>query len=180
MPKFKLITDKRYHANLQNLTITYAKFQKVPATTVGVAFTRFGTLCDGQSDGRTHARGNNMSPDPDGGDIITQTYEANCSESTLSRFIHMMIDWISEMHIVVCVCVCVWVGGWVRACVRACVCVCVCVRARVCVSIRLDTVVLLCLQFTHESTHISCCDRTFQYIDSSFETDMLCYIEHFY
>ena len=63
-----------------------------------------------------------------------------------------------------------------------CVCVSVCARAYVCacVLIRLDTVVQFCLQFTHDSTHILCCDRTFQYIDLSFETDMLCYIEHFY
>ena len=68
MPKIKLrkkgtklnlkITAKRHHANLPTLTKIYAKFQKDPAKTVGgVAFTRFDTLCDGQSDRRTDARG---------------------------------------------------------------------------------------------------------------------------
>ena len=69
-----------------------------------------------------------------------------------------------------------YMGLFIRARARARVCVYVCL----CVFIRLDTVVQFCLQFTHGSTHISCCDRTFQYIDLSFETDMLCYIEHFY
>ena len=68
------ITAKRL-AHLQTMMKTYANFQKDTALTVGrVAFTRF---CDGQSDGqtvrRTHGE-NNMSPDPDGGDILTHSY----------------------------------------------------------------------------------------------------------
>ena len=63
------ITAKR-HAHLQTLTETPTKFQNNSAKTVGgVAFTRF---CDRQSDGgQTSAQGkDNMSSDPDVGDII--------------------------------------------------------------------------------------------------------------
>ena len=61
--KFNLKTTAKRHAYLQTLT---KKFRKIR----GVAFTSF---CDGQSDRRTGK--NNISPDPDGGHIITEASE---------------------------------------------------------------------------------------------------------
>ena len=61
--KMNLRITAKCHAHLQTLTKTPGKFQKDLANTIGgVAFTRF---CD--TDGCMGK--NNMSPDPDGGDI---------------------------------------------------------------------------------------------------------------
>ena len=50
------------NAHPQTMTKSRAQFQKDPRKTVGVAFTRLDTLCDGQPDGQMGK--NNISPDP--------------------------------------------------------------------------------------------------------------------
>ena len=44
----------------------------------------------------------------------------------------MVVQYVSDVSVVECVCVCVCVCACVRACVRACVCVCVCVCVCAC------------------------------------------------